>query len=97
VLIDLYADWCIPCHEMDKRTFTDARVVEKSKSFLTLRVDLTRTGLPEVERLSQNFHIFGVPTYIFLDASGKERAELRQVGFVPAEEFLAVMDKALSR
>jgi thiol:disulfide interchange protein DsbD len=95
VLIDLYADWCIPCHEMDKRTFTDARVAEKAKSFLTLRVDLTASGSPEVEKLSQDFKIYGVPTFVFLDATGKERAELRQVGFVPANEFLGIMDKAL--
>jgi len=95
VLIDLYADWCIPCHEMDKRTFTDARVAEKAKSFLTLRVDLTASGSPEVEKLSQDFKIYGVPTFVFLDATGKERTELRQVGFVPANEFLGIMDKAL--
>ncbi len=96
VLIDFYADWCIPCHEMDKRTFTDPRVIEKSKSFLMLKVDLTRTGSSEVEKLSQDFHIFGVPTYVFLDATGREHAELRQVGFVAASEFLSVMDRALT-
>jgi len=96
VLIDLYADWCIPCHEMDKRTFTDSRVVEKSKSFLTLRVDLTHTGSPEVEKLAQDFRIVGVPTFVFFDANGRERSDLRQVGFVPADEFLKVMDQALA-
>ena len=95
VLIDLYADWCIPCHEMDKRTFTDSRVVEKSKLFLTLRVDLTQTGSPEVEKLAQDFRIVGVPTFVFLDGNGQELSDLRQVGFVPADEFLKVMDKAL--
>jgi thiol:disulfide interchange protein DsbD len=96
VLIDLYADWCIPCHEMDKRTFTDSRVVEKSKLFLTLRVDLTHTGSPEVEKLAQDFRIVGVPTFVFLDAKGDELPDLRQVGFVPVDEFLTVMGKALA-
>ena len=84
-------------NEMDKRTFTDPRVVERSKSFLTLRVDLTRTGSPEVEKLAQDFRIVGVPTFVFLDSNGKERPELRQVGFVPADEFLALMQRASGR
>ncbi len=92
VLIDFYADWCIPCHEMDKRTFTDARVVEKSKSFLMLKADLTHSDSP----FWKDFQIHGVPTYVFLDASGREHAELRQVGFVPAGEFLSIMNRALT-
>ncbi len=93
VLIDFYADWCIPCHEMDRTTFRDPRVVEKSKEFLTLKVDLTRDDSP----YWKDFNIRGVPTYIFLDATGRERTELRQVGYVPAQKFLQLMDKALAR
>jgi thiol:disulfide interchange protein DsbD len=93
VLIDFYADWCIPCHEMDRTTFRDPRVVEKSKQFLTLKVDLTRDDSP----YWKDFNIRGVPTYVFLDSSGRERTELRQIGYVPAEKFLRLMDRALSR
>jgi thiol:disulfide interchange protein DsbD len=96
VLIDFAADWCIPCKEMDKRTFTDPRVIERSKQFLLLKADVTRTGSPEVERLMKDFQILGVPTTIFLDKDGHEHTELRQVGFVPADEFAAIMDKALT-
>jgi thiol:disulfide interchange protein DsbD len=91
VIIDFYADWCIPCHEMDKQTFADLRVVEKSKSFRMLRADLTSSDSP----YWRDFKIVGVPTFVFLDANGHERTELRQVGFVSADKFLAVMDRAL--
>jgi thiol:disulfide interchange protein DsbD len=96
VLIDFYADWCIPCHEMDKRTFPDPRVVEKSQQFLMLKADLTRTGSAEVDKLTKDFKILGVPTYVFLDANGREHGDLRQVGFVAADQFLKIMHQALS-
>jgi thiol:disulfide interchange protein DsbD len=92
VLIDFYADWCIPCHEMDTKTFTDPRVVAMSKSFLMLKVDLTNGESPDWK----DFEIHGVPTYVFLDAAGREHTELRQVGFLPADKFLLLMQKAQS-
>ena len=96
MLIDFAADWCIPCKEMDKRTYTDQRVIEKSKEFLMLKADLTRTGSAEVEKLTKEFRILGVPTTVFLDKNGREHTELRQVGFVSSDEFVTIMDKALS-
>lgn len=96
VLIDFYADWCIPCHEMDKKTFPDPRIVEKSKQFLMLKVDLTRSDSPAVQQLANRFGIAGVPTYVFMAPGGRELTQLRLVGFVPADEFLKLMDQALT-
>ena len=93
VLIDFYADWCIPCKEMDKRTYADARVVAKSKEFLMLKADLTRTGTPEVENLTKQFNILGVPTTVFIGPNGHEHEKLRQIGFVKAEDFLEIMSR----
>jgi thiol:disulfide interchange protein DsbD len=96
VLLDFYADWCIPCHEMDLRTFSDPRVIETSRQFVTLKADMTRTGSPEVQKLVENFSIVGVPTYIFIGRDGRELTGLRRIGFVPADEFLALMNRALA-
>jgi thiol:disulfide interchange protein DsbD len=81
---------------MDKKTYSNQQVIEKSRQFLMLRADLTRTGSPEVERLANRFQILGVPTTVFVDPEGRERTELRKVGFVSAQELLDAMDKALS-
>ncbi|RJR29174.1 MAG: DUF255 domain-containing protein [Candidatus Latescibacterota bacterium] len=86
VLIDFSADWCIPCHELDKKTFADAAVVALARSVVPLRVDLTRSG-PAESALKNRFSVRGVPTIIFVDGSGAEREHLRLTGFVDAREF----------
>lgn len=94
VLIDFWAEWCGPCIKMDKTTFRDPRVVEKSKRFLMLRADLTRTQSPEVETIRKQFGIWGVPTTVFIGPDGREHTELRRVEYVSADKMLELMDEA---
>jgi thiol:disulfide interchange protein DsbD len=42
VMVDFYADWCLPCKELDKKTFRDARVVKALDGWVLLKADLTR-------------------------------------------------------
>lgn len=97
VIIDFYADWCIPCKEMDKITFTDPAVVRLSEQFHLLKVDLTSAASPEVIRLKDRFNIKGVPSILFIDKNGREIESLRTLGFEKAELFLDKMNKTLSR
>jgi thiol:disulfide interchange protein DsbD len=89
VVIDFYADWCIPCKELDKLTFSDERVVEISRDFLMLKADMTRENSPEVKNLISEYGIRGVPTVVFVGADGDEREDLRVVQFEDADEILA--------
>ncbi len=85
VLIDFYADWCIPCKELDHSTFPDPKVVEISKKFDSYKADITHTLSKEVEKLRKNYKIIGVPTLLILDSNGKEVKRI--TGFVTAEVF----------
>jgi len=96
VIIDFYADWCIPCKELDKFTFSDPAVISQSKQFTTLKADLTQNNDPAVQRLKEEYSIRGVPTIVFLDENGEEITQLRLTGYEPPEKFLRRMDKALS-
>ena len=95
-LLDFYADWCIPCHEMDNKTYADPRVVEKARQFLMVKVDLTRQGSESVDKLVRQYSILGMPTTTFLTLDGHERGDLRQVGFVDADRLLNLMTAALT-
>lgn len=42
VMIDFYADWCLPCKELDHKTFTDPLVAKALDGWVLLKADLTR-------------------------------------------------------
>ena len=96
VLIDFTADWCVPCREYEHKVFSDRRVIERSRGFVTLKADLTRTAAPEVQAMIEAHGIFGPPTIVFIGADGRELEELRLVGYVGPEEFLRRMEAAAS-
>ena len=61
------------------------------------KADMTKLGSPETVALAERFGILGVPTVIFLDASGQEQKELRLVGFEDADAFLKRIERAQAR
>lgn len=93
-VIDFGAAWCAPCAELDKKTFSDSRVREALARRALFKADLTRSASPEALALSEKYAILGVPTVIFLDAQGREKPELRLVGFEDADAFLKRLEKA---
>jgi len=93
VVIDFSAEWCLPCQELDHETFADATVIEAAKTVVPLRADLTRSADEEVKELRERYKIVGVPTVVFIDASGRERTDLRVVQFIEADEFLERLAK----
>jgi len=85
MVIDFYADWCIPCKELDKLTFSDKRVVKEFGRFTIYKVDMTQNNDIN-EQLRKRFDVIGMPTVLVIDSNGKEVKRL--TGFVKADEFL---------
>ncbi len=95
VFIDFYADWCVPCKELDSQTFSTSEVIERSRRFVMLKVDLTSADDPQAKALTEKYQIRGVPTLVFLKPDGTELPELRGTGFESRESFLDKMDRVL--
>jgi len=96
VIIDFYADWCIPCKELDQFTFSDQQVMQAAGEFTMLKADLTKNNVPEVQKLKQEYDIRGVPTIVFINNNGQEIRSLRLTGFESPEKFLQRMEKVSS-
>ncbi len=94
VILDFYADWCVSCKEMERFTFTDARVRKRMDEFVLLQADVTANG-PNDAALLKRFSLFGPPGIIFFDRNGQEVRGLRVIGFQPAERFASTLDLAL--
>ncbi len=85
VLIDLYADWCRSCIEMEHKTFSDPQIARSMRDFQLLRVDMTQNTAQDTEIL-KHFGLYGPPGIIVLEAkTGREKG--RVVGFESPTQF----------
>ena len=96
VLLDFSADWCIPCIELDRNTWTSGEVIKATKDIRRMKVDLTLFDSPESEALRKKFNISGVPTIVIIKPDGTEAIEARTVGFIAPQEFLLKLKQALN-
>ncbi len=91
VIIDFYADWCIPCKELDASTFADPNVINLSKDFISLKANMTKTLSPDVEELREKYNIVGVPTVLIINSKGEEVKRI--TGYVNAKEFADILQE----
>ena len=95
VMLDFYADWCTSCKEMERNTFSDHQVQAALKGFVLLQADVTANSKDD-EELLKHFGLVGPPGILFFDGQGKEREDLRVIGYLAPEQFLLAVN-GLSR
>ncbi|MGE5439760.1 MAG: cytochrome c biogenesis protein CcdA [Bacteroidota bacterium] len=89
VIIDFFADWCIPCKELDGMTFSNARVIDESRRFHTYKVDMTKSLSEQTANIRNKFKIVGMPTVLIINSKGEEVQRI--TGFVNADEFYKII------
>ena len=94
VMVDYYADWCVSCKEMERFTFSDPAVQAALSNVLLLRSDVTANDAADRALLAE-FGLFGPPAIQFFGPDGRERRELRVVGFMDADDFRRVVERAI--
>jgi thiol:disulfide interchange protein DsbD len=76
LLVDVWATWCIACHELDELTFSDPRVMEEMNSrFVLVKIDGTSESDPAYRAVKEHFAargypIVGLPAVFIHDSQG---------------------------
>ena len=66
VMAMFYTSWCSYCRKLDAVTFVDPAVVDESRGFVCLRVDLEKR-----RDIAYGYGVSTVPSIFFLDPSGR--------------------------
>ncbi|WP_435101007.1 protein-disulfide reductase DsbD [Arhodomonas sp. AD133] len=92
-LVDVYADWCVYCVQLDEETFADPQVRARLAEAVLLRVDVTEMNTAD-HRLLSELDVFLPPAVMLFGPGGEERRSLRVVGFLGPGPFLARLREA---
>ena len=88
IVIEFSARNCPSCLRLEREVLGREDVKSALSRFRVFHVDAYRSP-----GLKERFSVRGTPTVVFVDSTGKWREELTAVGFIPAEEFLARLDR----
>ena len=87
VVVDVWAEWCAACKELDEKTWPDPRVTAWiAQNAVAVRVDTYEAR----KDLAQPLHILGYPTVLVLDSDGQ--VIRRREGFQKPEDMLAFLE-----
>jgi thiol:disulfide interchange protein len=95
IMIEFMAEWCPPCKRMEKETFPNEKVVNKSNEFIFVKVDVDKHQdiAKEYKRNAKKYGGIGIPNILFID---KDKNIVHQtIGFLNANQLITVMDSVL--
>ncbi|MEP4548029.1 MAG: protein-disulfide reductase DsbD [Saccharospirillum sp.] len=87
-VLDLYADWCTSCQEMEEKVFSRTSAQRYAGDVRFLQLDITRNNAEQIEFLQQS-GLFGPPALLFFDTAGNEQTQLRTLGEIDLEQWQA--------
>lgn len=87
LLLDFGATWCGPCQAMLHTTYKEPEVVERSRAFVPVLVDVDKS-----RDLAEKYKTDAIPVVLFLSPKGKVLA--RATGYQTKPQLLKLMDEA---
>jgi thioredoxin 1 len=77
VLVDFYADWCMPCIMM-------APIIDELSKDFAEKIRFVKVNIEENQELAQKFNIMSIPNFV-LFKDGKQETQF--MGSMSAEDF----------
>jgi len=92
IIVDLVADWCGWCRQMEATTWTDPRIAQLATKYVFLRLngENEKDGIGLIEK----FQIDGYPTVMLLNADGSEFDRFE--GYMSADQLLARLNASIA-
>ncbi len=88
MLLDFYADWCVPCKQMDK-LLKDPEVAAELSRFIVAKLDCTSPDMPGARVKRDVYNAPYMPFLVLFASDGKRRADLDIEGYLGKEDLLA--------
>ena len=86
MMIEFWADWCVPCKVMDAEVYTDARVA----TALSHKMVAVRIHFDIQTDLVRQYKVEAIPNIVFTDSYGTEL--LRHRGIIEADDLASVIE-----
>ena len=93
LIVDLYADWCVACAELDHQVLQNVEVLPALANFIKVRLDFSIDST-FTSNFAEKYSVLGLPCILFLDPSGNEIPNTRINGLVTVQEFLKNLELA---
>ena len=97
IMIEFMAEWCPPCKRMEKETFSNDKIINKSNEFIFVKVDVDKNQdiAKEYKRNAKKYGGIGIPNILFIDKD--KNIVYQTVGFLNANQLITVMDSVLKK
>ncbi len=95
VMLDIYADWCTSCKEMQRYTFTDPQVRQRCNRCGCCAPTL-RPTTPTIRHCCTSSRSSDRRPLRSTTAQGHEQQRYRVVGYMKAADFAALLKQALT-
>ena len=85
-MIDIYADWCTSCQELEHQVFNTPEALAYQGQITFLQLDITANS-PAHQAFLQSYNLFGPPSLLFFNGDVLPKDSFQ--GDIPRDQFLS--------
>jgi thiol:disulfide interchange protein DsbD len=87
--LDFYADWCLPCKELELKVFSKPDVMRELSRFQLVKVDCTSDEDPTVTEAQKRYGANTLPTLVMIGSDGKVQKTIHDI--VQPDELVSAL------